>query len=872
MKKIFVFTLCLLIAFGTLANAQVKTSGEEAFKHIKYLASDDFKGRKSGTPEYQKAAEYVRDKMIEYGLKPGMGEGQWFQEVPFRNWQYFKQPISLKMTSPQKREYFAGRGNDYQPVRGSGSGKVKGKLVFAGYGIISGSNNWNDYDNIDVKGKIVLIIPDGPKGISDNFSEKERASVEKIKIAVEKGAKGVIFMNTPPVQYGSYRVRLNKNTCPDGFVVMMAERPVIDHLFYSSNLSWKYMLSRTIREKRSFSAELDVEVEMKVNQEQGNKTAPNVIGIIPGTDPQLKNEYIVIGGHLDHLGIGIDGFIYNGADDDASGVAVVLEVARAIKAANFRPKRTVVFCAWAGEEMGLVGATYYTRNAPYPLDKTVIYLNMDMVGQGDTDLFVGGMYVYQDLFNIATKNLSSRFDNKFNYRYNYRGSDHSAFLRAGVPWISLRSGGLLNRNLDDEHPEYHKPGDMSNTIDVEALDIAAEYHYEMIKTLANSNENLLDPVHKMNFVHKDATLVDLHSDTAMRLEQGEDVSGNTRGHIDIPKLKEGGVDLQVFACYVGPPTNDVEKYTAGKKIFNMIDDVQQLLKENPDDLALIESYDDFRGNRSTGKTGILIGIEGGYAIENDISMLRSFYRSGVRLMTLTHWTHTDWADASGDPEPLFDGLTEFGEEVVKEMNDLGMIIDVSHVHDETFWDVIRISDDPIVASHSCARALADHFRNLSDDMLRAVAENGGMVGINYYPGFLSKEFETRSNEVWVELTGKHGLPVDYTELLKADRAKQQAFFREYGPRVQRILTTDAPVNVKTVVNHIDHIVKVTGSADHVGLGSDFDGISNTPVGLEHTGKLSAITIELFNRGYSEEDIRKILGGNFIRILRQVCDK
>ncbi|MCP4727038.1 MAG: membrane dipeptidase, partial [bacterium] len=223
-------------------------------------------------------------------------------------------------------------------------------------------------------------------------------------------------------------------------------------------------------------------------------------------------------------------------------------------------------------------------------------------------------------------------------------------------------------------------------------------------------------------------------------------------------------------------------------------------------------------------------------------------------------------------EPLFDGMTEFGEEVVKEMNDLGMIIDVSHVHDETSCDGIRISDDPLVASHSCARALADHFRNLSDDMLKAVAENGGMVGINYYPGFLSKEFETRSNEVWVELTEKHGLPVDYTELLKADRAKQQAFFREYGPRVQQILTTDAPVNVKTVVNHIDHIVKVTGSADHVGLGSDFDGISNTPVGLEHTGKLSAITIELFNRGYSEEDIRKILGGNFIRILRQVCDK
>ncbi len=872
MKKITIISFCILIMLSAIAGAQVKPSGEETFKHIRYLASDDLKGRKPGTPEYREAAEYVRDKMIEYGLQPGAEEENWYQMVPMRHWQYFQQPIRLKMTSPMKREYFAGRGRDYQPVRGTGSGKVKGKVVFAGYGIVSPSNSWDDYGNIDVKGKIVMIIPDAPKSMTGTFSEEERSSVEKVKIAVEKGAKGIIFMNTPPVDYGSFRVSMRRYNCPEGFVVMIANRSLVDHLFYSSNISWKYLVSRTIREKKSFTTDLDIEVEMEAHSEQRSIESPNVIGILPGTDPGLKDEYIVIGGHLDHLGVGIDGFVYNGADDDASGVAVVLEVARVLNENNFKPKRTILFCAWTGEEMGLVGSSYYTRNPVYPLDRTVIYLNMDMVGQGDTDMYIGGMYVYQDLFNIATKNLSSRFDGKLNYRYNYRGSDHSSFLREGVPWISLRSGGLLSRKLDDEHPEYHLPGDMSNTIDIEALDCAAEYHYTIITTLANSSEDLLDPMHKINFVHKDATVVDLHCDTAMRLENGEDVSGNTRGHIDIPKLKEGGVDLQVFACYVGPPTNETEKNNAGKKIFNMIDDVHQMLNENPDDLVLIESANDYFRNRSSGKTGVLIGIEGGYAIENEISMLRAFYQSGVRLMTLTHWTHTDWADASGDPEPIFGGLTEFGEEVVKEMNDLGMIVDVSHVHDETFWDVIRISDDPVVASHSCARALAGHFRNLSDDMLKALAENGGMIGINYYPGFLSAEFEAKSRELWVELTQKHGLPSDYTELLKQDRAKQQAFFREYGPAVQRMMQTEVPVNVKTVVDHIDHIVKVTGSADHVGLGSDFDGISQAPVGLEHTGKLPAITKELFDRGYNEQDIRKILGGNFIRILREVCDK
>lgn len=212
------------------------------------------------------------------------------------------------------------------------------------------------------------------------------------------------------------------------------------------------------------------------------------------------------------------------------------------------------------------------------------------------------------------------------------------------------------------------------------------------------------------------------------------------GHVDIPKLKKGGIDLQVFACFSPAPSNELEKWQSAKNVLRQIDAVYNLVDKNNQDLILITKPEQISELEENNKIGVLIGIEGGYAIENDLALLRDFYLLGVRIMTLTHWTHTDWADASGDTITRFGGLNPFGEQVVKEMNRLGMIIDISHVHDETFWDVINLSSKPIVASHSCCRALSKHHRNLTDDMLRALAQNGGVVGINFEPGYLKAEF------------------------------------------------------------------------------------------------------------------------------------
>ncbi|NOX90826.1 MAG: membrane dipeptidase [Calditrichaeota bacterium] len=373
-------------------------------------------------------------------------------------------------------------------------------------------------------------------------------------------------------------------------------------------------------------------------------------------------------------------------------------------------------------------------------------------------------------------------------------------------------------------------------------------------------------------LHKKAFVVDLHCDAIGRFLKGVDLrKDNAKGHVDIPKLKKGAVDLQVFACYSPVPQNEKEKMQAAKNVLRQIDGIYRLVEQNTNDLALVRSYREFLKVNQTGRTGILIGIEGGYAIENDLSLLRSFYRLGARIMTLTHWTHTDWADGSADSIPVFGGLSDFGEKVVKEMNRLGMIIDVSHVHDETFWDVIRISDDPVIASHSSCRALSDHFRNLSDSMLIALAKNGGVIGINFEPGYLKVEFWNERNKLRKELAKKYGLPADRRLLQKADANKKKRFYAELKKKTQELLHK-YKIDVKTVVDHIEHVIQVTGSTDYVGLGSDFDGISTTPIGLENASKLPNITKELLARGYKEEDIKKILGGNFLRVFRQVSEK
>jgi membrane dipeptidase len=849
--------------------------GARAYAHVRYLASNDFKGRKSGTPEYRRAAEYVAAEMEKAGLRPGGDDGAWFQEVPFKNWSDFEPPIRLAIVAPQHRVYFAGRGRDFVPVTGTGSGAVRGGLVFAGYGVEAAKDGWDDYAGLDVRGRIVLLLPDLPDGLSDE-ARAAWTFEKKVKTAAAKGAVGLIEMDLAtsgePRRPGAPRQRpgfLRPGQAPEGFVILRAGRDFLSDAFYMVGRSWRDLVSKTLRLKKPFTADTGVEVEMEAHFVSEARTAPNVIGVWPGVDRKLKGEAIVLGGHLDHLGIGVDGWVYPGADDNATSAAVILETARALRAAGFQPARTLVFAAWAGEEVGTVGSRWYTDHPVAPLEKTVLYMNIDMVGTGDSDLLVGGMTEFAEFFEIVKRGLDAQTIAKLKPRPNYRGSDHTSFWAKGVPAISLRSGEVLTGRLDDEHPEYHMPGDGPGIIDPERLREASQYHCDILRYLATTRDNLNDPLFRTLFLHRDAMVVDMHCDTVGRALAGEDLARDLpKGHIDIPKLRRGGVDLQVFACFAPPPATDLDKARSAKGVFAQIEAVHALVDKNPDDLALVLTPQDANAARNE-KTGVLIGIEGGYAIENDLVLLREFFRAGVRLMTLTHWTATDWADASGDPGPVHGGLTAFGGQVVAEMNRLGMIIDVSHAADSTFWDVLKLSKAPVVASHSCCRALAPHHRNMTDDMLKALAEKDGLIGINFWPGFLLAGYEDKQTAVFEQTARALGLPADRIRIFEAGPAARDKFNAEFQARWAAVKKTLPPVNVATVVDHIDHVVKVTGGCDHVGLGSDFDGLSEVAGGLENAGLLPNITKELVRRGYKPEDIRKILGGNFLRVFQAV---
>jgi membrane dipeptidase len=362
-------------------------------------------------------------------------------------------------------------------------------------------------------------------------------------------------------------------------------------------------------------------------------------------------------------------------------------------------------------------------------------------------------------------------------------------------------------------------------------------------------------------LHREAIVVDGHADTIGRaLDDGEDLGAETgRGHIDLPRMLRGGLDAQFMSCWVEPKY--VERGQAAGRAFRMIDAVKQWIVRHPDRMSLARSAADVRRAAAQGKVCGILCIEGGHAIEEDLGLLRCFAELGVRYMTLT-WNHSlSWAEAARDPR-LPGGLTDFGRRVVREMNRAGMLVDLSHVSERTFHDAIGTSEVPVICSHSCARALCDHVRNLTDAQLKALARNGGVVGVNFYSGFLSEEF-IRRRRPHDEADNAERARVK--EAFRGDPARLDAAMKEIGRAYDRAeLSLERP-SLDLLVDHIEHIARVAG-IDHVGLGSDFDGVAALPQGIDDCASLPRLTQRLLERGFSEGDVRKVLGENFLRVM------
>ena len=382
------------------------------------------------------------------------------------------------------------------------------------------------------------------------------------------------------------------------------------------------------------------------------------------------------------------------------------------------------------------------------------------------------------------------------------------------------------------------------------------------------------PVHaqtvsaKAREIHNSAIVIDTHADTPQRfLDEDYDIGSTDAkdpGHISLDKAKAGNLGAEFFSIWVEPEANQGH---FARRTLDLIDSVYQQAARHPDRMTMAFSVDDIERAHREHKLAALLGIEGGHSIENDVRLLRDFYRLGVRYMTLS-WSNTnEWADSSGDIDnpkvEHHNGLTAGGKQIVLEMNRLGMLVDVSHVSDKTFYDALATTKAPVIASHSSARALTNHPRNMTDDMLRAVASNGGVVQVNFYNAFIDENYRKAAE---AQAKDRDAAVKAYTGQLKAagktiTYLDEDRIEREWAARIPR-----PPLS--SLIDHIDHIAKVAG-VDHVGLGSDFDGVSGaTPAGIDSAADLPKITQALLDRGYSADDIRKILGGNLLRVFRE----
>lgn len=365
---------------------------------------------------------------------------------------------------------------------------------------------------------------------------------------------------------------------------------------------------------------------------------------------------------------------------------------------------------------------------------------------------------------------------------------------------------------------------------------------------------------ELRTLYHDAIVIDTHDDTPSRISiEGVDIGKRLPdGNVDIPRLLDGGVTGIFFSIWPDPV---FAPHQAIRRSLELIDVVYKVIDANPDRIGLAVNAADVVRLKKEGKVAALMGMEGGHGIEDNLAALRMFHRLGVRYMTLTHSNTNNWADSSTDA-PRWHGLNELGKSVVREMNRIGMIVDLSHVSDETFYAALAVTTKPVILSHSSCRALDNHPRNATDDMLRALAKNGGVVGINFYSEFVDQKFRDAM------LARKKDLLAQFNENARNQTSNPDEASRKSWDELRHYTDGVPRPPFSTLIDQIDHAVRVAG-VDHVGLGSDFDGAPSTPEGVDSMLDMIKIAQALKDRGYKDDDIKKILGGNFLRVLREV---
>jgi aminopeptidase YwaD len=657
---ISLFITFLLLFSPTAAKVkEVAFDAQAAWSYIKDLASDSMQGRESGQPSGVMGEEYVASKLKEWSIEPAGDNGTYFQNftIEHRN---IKEGVKLEIIAEKTRRDFY-YGEDWRVQRFSGSGHFTAELVFIGYGIHAPEKEYDDYAGVDVKGKIVLFSTDTPQKLEKDLGDLTKME-KRIEAAQKLGARGAIVFRPSTAESRYFRMRLKKELYKPDFVLLSVERKVTDFIFKDLKTELRHLIGEIDEKLKPQSLETGVKAFVSVNAIFDEKRPTrNVLAKITGSDKVLMNEYVIIGGHMDHLGITPMGDIMNGANDNASGTAVVMEIARIMKLNRAEPKRTVIFCLWAGEEQGLLGSRHYADHPLFPIEKTVAYINMDMVGHGSSKIPFQGVYYGPQIWKLLQEKISKEIlDYVVPRRGGPGGSDHTPFLEKGVPGFFIITRGAI---------KYHQSRDDSDLINPEMLKKTGDFVHAAVKILASESGDFFPPLRQENFYLKYQTLINF------KLYPLSEVVEN---HKD---ARDSHVDLQlsIIAEKEGL-SSDRLRIDILKKFLSASEEI-----EKAKGLSYYSSSGRLSGDIRQGKTTIMAGLKGINAFRDDPSWAQVLAKQGLYFVVVE------------DPPFLFgkEGLSEEGKNIIKAVNDSGLLLFVNGVDSSQAKLLLKESKKPL---------------------------------------------------------------------------------------------------------------------------------------------------------------------------------
>jgi hypothetical protein len=683
---VLLIILCLLITSGITQEVKYSFDEKMAWDYIKALADDDMQGRKSGQPGGAMGEDYIAARFKEWGVEAAGDGGTYFQNFTIAHRNIGGGAVFEVLTERQKRSY--DYGDDWRVQRYSGAGGFMAEIVFVGYGIHAPEKGYDDYADVNVKGKLVLLTNGVPTKLAAKL-EEEAAMPKRITAAQEKGALGIVGFPWGDSQSPYfYMASTQENYHPD-FVLMSVEEHVLDFIFKDLNTDLR-PLFQTIDVKgtsQSFATGVRAHVGVHAEYDPKRETR-NVLAKITGSDPRLKNEYVVIGAHMDHLGINPLGEVYNGANDNASGTAVVMEIARNMQRDAVKPKRTVIFGLWAGEEQGLLGSYHYCDEPTHPIEKTVMYINMDMVAHGSGAVNFRGEFYAPKVWETIKSNLPEEI---LEYTRGGRGgpggSDHTPFLMKGVPAFSVNTQGT--------HLKYHRTRDDSDLVKPELLKKTGDLVYAATLIMANQPGDFIKPGREALFHFKYQTLVNHKLNSLEHVFEAHRKARNTHVDVQLAYLeeKEGLIGEALRADLVD-------------RLFSMRDEFRKA--------GGMVSYDaPLRYSRAerAGQTTVVVGLKGVGALIDDPRWAEVLFPLGARFVALE------------DPGILFKGgavLSEKGAALVKALNSSGMLLMVKTEDAALAKALFEATKKPLVLLTSAAPG---------QEILDLVKETNSLVGL-----------------------------------------------------------------------------------------------------------------------------------------------